>query len=97
MEIQKSLQLNPKAGTFLRPAEGPNSKGFGEILREALNRVNEELTGAEKMSQDFALGKDIELHQVVLATERASLALQLTIQIRNKIIESYQEIMRMQV
>jgi len=67
------------------------------MLREALDKVNSELVGAEKMSRDFALGEDIDLHQVVLATERASLALQLTIQIRNKIIESYQEIMRMQV
>lgn len=70
---------------------------FGNMLSEALAKVNDGLIGAEKLTQDFALGKNVELHQVVTATEQAHLALQLTIQIRNKVIEAYQEITRMQV
>jgi len=72
-------------------------KGFDEILKESLKKVNSDLLKSENLSRDFALGKDVELHQVVLASEQASLALQLTIQIRTKIIEAYQEIMRMQL
>lgn len=71
--------------------------GFKEMLSDALSKVNTDLLGAEKLTQDFALGKDVELHQVMAATEQASLALQLTIQVRNKVVEAYQELMRMQV
>ena len=42
-------------------------------------------------------GKPVDLHQVMIAAEQAGLALQLTVQVRNKIIEAYQEISRMQV
>lgn len=72
-------------------------KGFDEILKESLKKVNSDLLKSESLTRDFALGKDVELHQVVIASEQASLALQLTIQIRTKIIEAYQEIMRMQL
>ncbi|MFY9376937.1 MAG: flagellar hook-basal body complex protein FliE, partial [Peptococcia bacterium] len=71
--------------------------GFKDMLLDALAQVNSDLIGAEKLTQDFALGKDVELHQVMAATEQANLALQLTIQIRNKVIEAYQELMRMQL
>lgn len=70
---------------------------FESMLSEALTKVNDDLIGSEKLTQDFALGKNVELHQVITATEQANLALQLTIQIRNKVIEAYQEITRMQV
>lgn len=72
-------------------------KEFASFLSDSLVKVNQDLKNAEKLTQDFALGKDVELHQVVLATEQASLALQLTVQVRNKVIEAYQELMRMQV
>lgn len=76
----------------------PDKAGsFKDVLGAALNSVNNSLTGAEQMTQDFILGKDVELHQVILASEQASLALQLTVQIRNKVVEAYQEVMRMQV
>lgn len=79
------------------PSKIDEFKGFDEILKESLKKVNSDLLKSENLSRDFALGKDVELHQVVLASEQASLALQLTIQIRTKIIEAYQEIMRMQL
>jgi flagellar hook-basal body complex protein FliE len=77
--------------------ETDGNKGFGDFLKESLNKVNSDLLASENLTRDFALGKDVELHQVVLASEQASLALQLTIQIRTKIVEAYQEIMRMQL
>lgn len=72
-------------------------EGFGKFLKEALNKVNAAQVEAQQLTQEFALGNDVELHQVIIATEKASLALQLTMQIRNKAIDAYQEIMRMQV
>lgn len=98
MEIIKiglPVNLKLKEDTFL--PDKSQEAGFGAILAEALGKTNASLKNAENMTRDFALGKDVELHQVVLATERATLALQLTVQVRNKVIEAYQEIMRMQV
>ena len=79
------------------PTNSPAEQNFGVLLGEYLGKVNQTQLQAEKLSQDLALGKNVDLHQVMMATEQASLALQLTIQIRNKIIEAYQEVMRMQV
>ncbi|MDD2400836.1 MAG: flagellar hook-basal body complex protein FliE [Clostridia bacterium] len=70
---------------------------FSGILKDALNEVNASQTQAEQLISDFAIGNDVELHQVVIATEKASLALELTMSIKNKVVEAYQEIMRMQV
>lgn len=70
---------------------------FGDILKGFLNKTNDQILTAEKMIQDYTLGKDVELHQVIMASEQANLALQMTMQVRNKIIEAYQEVMRMQV
>lgn len=72
-------------------------QGFGDVLKDALNKVNMAQLHSEQITHDFVIGNDVELHQVMIATEKANLALQLTMQIRNKVIESYQEIMRMQV
>lgn len=72
-------------------------QNFGDFLKAALNKVNQTQLEAEQITKDFVLGNDVELHQVILATEKAELALQLTIQIRNKVIEAYQELMKMQI
>lgn len=73
------------------------AQNFGNILKGAINNVNATQLQAEQMTSDFVLGNNVELHQVVLATEKATLALQLTVQIRNKAMEAYQELMRMQI
>jgi flagellar hook-basal body complex protein FliE len=62
-----------------------------------LNKVNDTQLNAEALAKDYALGENVEVHQVVIAAQEASLALQLTVQIQNKLVEAYQEIMRMQV
>ncbi|MDD2212096.1 MAG: flagellar hook-basal body complex protein FliE [Clostridia bacterium] len=74
-----------------------NVQNFGDFLKNALSKVNTTQLQAEQMTSDFVIGNNVELHQVVLATEKAALALQLTMQIRNKVIEAYQELMRMQI
>lgn len=96
MKIDSILPV-AKTLTGEEKSDSGQSAGFAGFLTEALNNVNQQLVGAEEMTRDFVLGKNVELHQVVLATEQADMALQLTVQIRNKVIEAYQEIMRMQV
>lgn len=68
---------------------------FKEFLRKSINELNQELIKADQMVQQMMTGK-IDVHQAMIAIEEANLSLRLMIQIRNKIISAYEEIMRMQ-
>jgi len=70
---------------------------FGELLKEKLLEVNRLQVEANELTNQFMAGEPIDLHTVMIAAEKANLALQLTVQIRNKLLEAYQEISRMQI
>lgn len=72
---------------------------FQDVFKETIEKVNELQMEANQKSIDFALGgiNAPDIHEVMISMEKASLALNLTIEIRNKLVEAYQEIMRMQV
>jgi flagellar hook-basal body complex protein FliE len=80
----------------IEPADASEAD-FGKLLSEALDKVNHLQKDAEKASIDLAAGKIQDISQVTIASEKAAVALQLTMQVRNKVIDAYQEIMRMQV
>lgn len=62
-----------------------------------LEKVNNKLISSEHLLQDLASGKTDNIHHVMLALEDAKLSLQLLVQVRNKLLESYQDVLRMQV
>jgi len=70
---------------------------FGATIKNAISSVNELQVEADQLANRLAAGDAVEVHQAMIAMQKASTALQFTIQVRNKIIEAYQEIMRMQV
>ena len=70
---------------------------FKKILENAINKVNDTVNNAENLSNDFATGKTSDIHSVIIAAEKADIMLQLTTEVRNKIVEAYREIMRMQI
>jgi flagellar hook-basal body complex protein FliE len=70
---------------------------FGSFLTEAMNKLNAQQLSVDKLNDQFAKGEIADVHQLMIASEKASLGLELTIQVRNKVIDAYQEIMRMQV
>lgn len=70
---------------------------FSDYLKNALNEVNDLQLKASQSAEKLALGDESYLHNTVIAYEKANLALELTIEIRNKIVEAYQEIMRIQM
>lgn len=72
-------------------------QSFAETLRSALDQVNRLQLDSDRNVERLAAGQDVDVHQVMISAERADLALQLTMAMRNKLIEAYQEIMRMQV
>lgn len=72
-------------------------KSFGEFLTDALKETNELQLEGEKMNAALAAGRVEDVSQVIVAAQKADIALQLTLQLRNRATSAYQEIMRMQV
>lgn len=73
------------------------AESFGQALMRALDRVNAAQLQADRAAEAFAVGEQRDVAQLMIATEQARLALELTVQIRNKVLEAYQEIIRLQV
>ncbi|NLX61700.1 MAG: flagellar hook-basal body complex protein FliE [Tissierellia bacterium] len=73
------------------------NKDFNSVLNELLSKVNQLQLESEKQKMLLSIGEVDNLHDVTIAAEKANIALQLTLSIRNKIVEAYQEIMRMQI
>lgn len=71
--------------------------GFGAFLQQALNQVEQAQREAVRQGQQLAMGQVQDIAQVMIAAEKATLSLQLTIAVRNKVLEAYQEIMRMPI
>lgn len=67
---------------------------FSQTLQSAFGHVNDLQNHAGEMTRDYALGQTSDVHGVMIAGEQATIALQMTAQIRNKVVEAYQEIMR---
>lgn len=70
---------------------------FAELLSGALNNVNSLQQAADSQKQDFAAGKTDNIQDVMISMEKADVAFQMTLQVRNKVLDAYQEIMRMPV
>ncbi|WDZ98041.1 flagellar hook-basal body complex protein FliE [Herbaspirillum sp. WKF16] len=71
---------------------------FADVLKGAINQVNDSQQQASKMSQAFALGDDnVNLSDVMIASQKASISFQTSIQVRNKLVSAYRDIMTMQV
>jgi flagellar hook-basal body complex protein FliE len=73
------------------------SGSFAALLQHSLERVNGLQHEADAAARAFALGQAPSVHDTVIAMEKADLSLRLTTKVRNKVVEAYQEIMRMQV
>jgi flagellar hook-basal body complex protein FliE len=70
---------------------------FSQRLQAELATVDRKLVDAELGLQQLAAGKSDDLHHVMLSLEEARLSFQLLVQVRNKVLEAYQDVMRMQV
>jgi flagellar hook-basal body complex protein FliE len=73
----------------------PLAASFGEVLNGYLHKTVEAQNHADQMVESLALGEPVDVHQVMLALNEASNAIHLTLQVRGKILEAYQEVMRM--
>ena len=70
---------------------------FGAWLTQAIGRVNQDMVRADQGLQSLATGEAQNLHQVMISLEEARIGVQLLVQVRNRLLEAYQEVLRMQV
>ena len=84
-------QLNPAGAT------AGQSGDFQKVLSGAINQVESLNNSAADSVQKFLRGDNEELHTTILATQKAEVAFQLGLQVRNKVVDAYQEIMKMQM
>jgi len=93
--------INLINSTIASPVKGINnldeSVNFKDILIDALNNVNTLEQESAKMTEDFIAGRTDDIHSVLIASEKATISLQFIMEVRNKVMEAYQEIMRMQI
>lgn len=98
------------SGTAVNPAQnlsnmnngqtngvGKASADFGQFLSDALNEVDALQKNADAASAGLATGQIQDVHTVMIALQKASLSLNMTVEVRNKVLDAYQEIMRMQM
>jgi flagellar hook-basal body complex protein FliE len=92
--------INPAIQSLASQAAKPQAAGegdFGKLLMDVIKEVNASQQNAAETQNAFMTGQNVELHELMISMERAGLAMELTLQVRNKILEAYQEISRMQV
>ncbi|WJQ79396.1 flagellar hook-basal body complex protein FliE [Brevibacillus brevis] len=98
MEMSAISQLTPiRTSSVNKPTPAEVSQGFSSFLSDAMSQVNQAQVESSNLADKFAAGEITDLHQVTVAGQKASVMLQMTMQVRNKMIESYQEIMRMSI
>ena len=98
------MKLNPLVSPML-PLNGlpqttsasPGQVSFGEMLSTQLGKVEQAQTKADVLTQQLVSGQKVELHEVMIATQEAKLMLEMTMQVRNKVVEAYKEMMNMQL
>ena len=89
--IQLPLDLEQTA-----PA-GPASNSFSSLLGQMVSEVNNQQTASAQAVSALQSGKNIPLHQAVIAMQEANVSFQLMVEVRNRLLDSYKEIMQMQV
>lgn len=72
-------------------------ESFGELLTNAVQQVNQHQVQADQAIKEVIAGKSKNIHEAMLAIERAEMSLKLMMQVRNKILDAYREIMKMQI
>lgn len=80
-----------------RVKEKNSDKSFFSTLKEKLDEVNEKQIKAANTTESFIKGDEVDIHNVMLDSEEAKMSLELAVQVRNKIVEAYQELNRMQL
>jgi len=95
----KAAATKPQNGASLvEGSSATNRPGFADALKATLDNVNQTQKSAEKIGQAFSMGDDkVSLSDVMISMQKANITFQATVQVRNKLVSAYHDIMNMQV
>ena len=97
------ITLTPSVGNLTQTAgnaahaAAPSRGGFGELLQSSLDRVDQLQAEADRAAEDLTVGSQTDIHSAMIAVEKAGIALELALQIRNKLLNAYETLMRQQI
>lgn len=100
-QLRGGIEINSNADTFfIEPtsasasagASGDFMKNIGNAFGNGLDSVNQKAVASERAQEALAMGEDVSVHDVMIASEKANLSMQMAIQLRNKLITAYNEI-----
>jgi flagellar hook-basal body complex protein FliE len=96
MKIHSSYPpIEKRSGQVQEVAKG--EKTFGQVLKESIDEVNRLQGVANKAIEDLTAGRTKNIHETMIALEKAEISFKLMLRVRNKILEAYNEVMRMGV
>lgn len=89
--------LSPASSSATGAVVKNTGVGFGQFLSQAINGTNQALQTADQLSSAYAAGANVPIDKIMIAEQQASLAVDLTVQVRNRVVSAYQSVMNMQV
>jgi flagellar hook-basal body complex protein FliE len=92
-----SIPTLPSITTIKGPETQDAAASFGQMITNGLDNLQQTQATADSLAQQAATGELTDLHDYMIASTQASLATELTVAVRNRAVESFQEIMRMQI
>lgn len=95
-QINPNLQV-PEISKPRSPGKSEGGASFGAVLEDAISTVNQLQKQSDHEIQKLITGETQDLHTTMIAVQKADLSFQMMMQVRNKIVQAYQEIMRTQV
>ncbi len=92
--VAPSLPLATDTNPSVSGATPSGSPSFSSVLGQAFQQVNQLQNSAASSAESFALGRSNDVHSTVIAAQKATIALELATQIRNKVLDAYQDVMK---
>ena len=94
MQALESLAKGQEMQPVNKTQQDPN---FGELMQQAVNQVNETQMQAASLTGAFELGDNVDLSQVMIAVQKSRVSFEALVQVRNKLLSAYQDVMNMSV
>jgi flagellar hook-basal body complex protein FliE len=97
LNVSAIQPLSPIRTEPAAPVTRSGESSFKDVLSSAIDEVEGARSAANKSVEQFLAGEGGDLHSTILASQRAELEFQMFLQVRNKVVSAYQEVMRMQM
>lgn len=95
--LEKAMKTTPHIKNLNSTGLGNFAEQIGASFKNGLDSVNEAKLEANRLQEEMAMGGDVDVHEVMIAAEKASLSMQMTMQVRNRILSAYTDITNMAI